>query len=538
MDFGHRPYLYPVKQETENREDGWALRLHEHPEILFVAQRAEQLAHDILEQKSRLLKGAPEGAGTVERPTDAIGNHRRVLELRAQGADPDIVAGAEQEAYFDSMYGFGEKMQKLDSDLPEARWLDVDEHTGTIFAGNVPLHENYEKALTPLTTPVETARRTKEFCNVAVMEQVQRLRLDKDNNYAFISLIPDDKDTIKKSYVPEIKKMMVNFISFHDTGEGKKMRLQIGAIPGTEIDLNDINRLLGDMGQIEPGEKLDETEVLGLPIPLPKTGFTDVVDVIELLDDHDEQELFMGWKVPEGHSKDYRGEHGRCAQKYKKFAGKVQIINDYAYSLARQGVRPEESEELIGAKQKELAIQVCQADPSQARITFNDAAEKSFQEITDLRSAGKAEQADENQAELIESLPDLEGCGGGACDLYRDAKDEEVTSAQKLGLTVGVNERVKHNGYARCGKCGRKGLLQVGIGFRARFACPNCRRSNTNSRKTEQKRKQDKQKKLKKSALQKKKSKKANKNPRSPERNLRSKDQRALKERLPKGIRG
>lgn len=398
---------------------------------------------------------------------DAIGYHRRYVELEESGADEEALIKAEEARKYNVRSGFNEAMQAMTWDLSPERFYEYNEEGKLTDGGFVIEDMLYDGALSGTTPPIELQRRKHEAVNFSVIQEVGYE--DDALDVAFVEFSLRNTECGVDGYVEPIDKMQLRYSRFVDTDEGRKLSVRPIYINGLIDDDEMINDFLNTQG-------LDRTQLLGNMTVVDSKKYASVVDVVEALDTFAsvklEKDIFLG----EEGTGDYAELPKIMEARNEMTKEAVEVIDSVAMELAREKADPMDVAYEIKKVHKKLAMEICRDNVGLGAVVFDMETERLLEQV---RAEQDSVKAGGMMGGIIEQASDLQGCV--SCGLaMANSMDRQMAIRAGLKEFGSGGFLVDKSANVKCPNpsCGTTGSFIWGENSAMCTACGSVRKGN------------------------------------------------------------
>lgn len=427
------------------------------PEIAFSRRRASDIASQILEENhQKLMDGRFD---EVPMDYDAIGCARRYVENPNPEIYKAVYVGAERYVF--------EAFRKLSWEWFEPLEQHYNKESEQYEYGYNVL-DSLEQGLSPIAHKDEQKMRIMNYVEEVTYMAHRQANINPDGMYITISTPGTYDGAEKDGYVPELNKIMIRAVSFDKDNDVKI--IEQFAIPGLHLGDDVLNTFLRENGY--EGEDLSGTDFVGAQLFTNKFG--DVIDIVKRLDELSSAETFLGERHPGG-QKDYNRVKEIAKFRQADLRRVVQEVADYTVELAKNGKDAALARVLYNKKVTDLLLDICEAVPEQAKITFDYETYLKLDTANLLEDQNRHREAYELRNQARAEAPPASGCGGGGCTLETLATYDPAF-AKVLGVGLKKENQLERWKEGRCPSCkdfGGKGdvIVEVKTG---RKACASC----------------------------------------------------------------
>jgi hypothetical protein len=421
----------------------------------------------ILQDRHEQLLRGEWGHEVIPPPIDVLGSARRYV------ANPTS-AGREQ-IRDDWRLALGEALSKLTHDLPPPRILDYDPEYNRLLDHGYDMAPIFTSGLSPVLPAEAQQRRIAERVEYATHLRAVEMGMT-DQSIITFSIIAGTEE-VRQTQVPEIEKMMIRLARPIEIEGQKKLLLQTAGIDGRLLTPQVMGRLFEELGI--GSVSTDRTSILGTQIALPASEFSDITDVIQLLDDYLGDAIYMGRPVASDHPRDYLAEYDLMQARYEEIDQISAELEDWAIVQAQNDTDPYLAEWLARKKMKAVALRLCQADPRRAQDIFDEATADQLRSALVLEQAGDTAGAAKYRSAAADSAPEVAFCEAGSCGL-RSLNSSESALVKSFSLDPSQSLFFEEGRSPCCGK----GYIIAGKTYVCPTHGPSKRRKQTGTQAT------------------------------------------------------
>ncbi len=419
-------------------------------------------------------------------PVDALSTAESVLRVEARhGTDTHEYTERWNGLLLDCQRLVGEWYRKKKPEYFEPVRQVFNSETAEFFSHGLSIRQMTENALVPITEdPEEEARRINERVEEATPQIVRQLgatalagrsilTISECTDSAISSYEADMKSGARhrgyRGYVPEIKKLMLRFISF-DPNSDDRYETQIG-LPGEFHTHETLQIALARKGV--DTQTMDKTELHGAQILIDDDPFSFVKHLDEVATKEWCTDIFMGETVPADFVKDYEAFRLEALQRKEDIKGWAETVAVFVLDLARSGYDRRKAPLKVEGFVKNLLLNLAKKDETIAEQMFDAKTAEGLRNVAALEAQGRFEEAQIRLQEVERSAPGGGSCGGGSCGLEGVASNskEDEDLRKKLGADAGdtiVKDR------ERACKCGSKSIVYAYNKSKVIKYCQSC----------------------------------------------------------------